>query len=147
MIIRLARAHAPMFLVPTYLSQSHIHGTGVYTPQPIKKGTVLWEFHEGVDWHIAPEDLAQFPEPYQSRFRMYCFRVPEGHYVFCGDNAKFMNHSDTPNCDDPAGAYTVANRDIETGEELTSDYRTFDLDSAEQDGALYDADGNGFAHS
>jgi SET domain-containing protein len=128
-----------MFIIPTYLSNSPIHGVGVFTPEPIAKGTLLWEFDPSVDWRITPDELERFPEPYQSRFRMYCYLLPEGIYVFCGDNAKFMNHSTDPNCDDPEGYYTIANRDIEAGEELTSDYTTFDLESAEKGaGALYE---------
>jgi SET domain-containing protein len=128
-----------MFTIPTYLSQSPIHGIGVFTPEPIAEGTLLWEFDEGVDWKITQDELARFPEPYQSRFRMYCYLLPEGIYVFCGDNAKFMNHSNAPNCDDPEGRYTIANRAIEAGEELTSDYTTFDLESAEKGaGSLYE---------
>lgn len=128
-----------MFIIPTYLSKSPIHGVGVFTPEPIKKGTLLWEFEPSVDWKITPEELERFPEPYQSRFRMYCYLLPEGVYVFCGDNAKYMNHSTDPNCDDPEGRYTVANRDIAAGEELTSDYTTFDLESAEKGAdVLYD---------
>jgi hypothetical protein len=50
--------------------------------------------------------------------------------VLCGDNAKFMNHSFEPNCDDVDGPYTVTKRDIATDEELTCDYRLFDLESA-----------------
>jgi SET domain-containing protein len=129
-----------MFLVPTYLSQSSIHGVGVFTPEPIAEGTLLWEFNPSIDWKLTPEELAQFPEPYQSRFRMYCYLSPEGVYVFCGDNAKYMNHSLTPNCDDPEGRYTIANRDIEAGEELTSNYLTFDLESAEKGATLYEED-------
>ena len=128
-----------MFTIPTYLSESAIHGVGVFTPEPIAKGTLLWEFAPSIDWKITPEEMQRFPEPYQSRFRMYCYLSPEGIYVFCGDNAKFMNHSTDPNCDDPEGRYTVANRDIEAGEELTSDYTTFDLESADKGAdALYE---------
>jgi SET domain-containing protein len=128
-----------MFIIPTYLSQSAIHGVGVFTPEPIAKGTLLWTFDPSVDWKITPEEMKCFPEPYQSRFRMYCYLSPEGIYVFCGDNAKFMNHSTDPNCDDPEGRYTIANRDIAAGEELTSDYTTFDLESAEKGAdALYE---------
>ncbi len=46
-----------------------------------------------------------------------------------------MNHSDEPNCDDPDGPRTVTNRDIEPGEELTCDYRSFDVDWARAGGA------------
>ena len=121
-----------MFLVPTYLADSAIHGVGVFAAEPIPAGTRIWEFTDGVDWRLTPEELASFPEPYQSRLRMWCYLGDDGYYVLCGDNGKFMNHSDTPNCDDPEGRYTVTNRAIEAGEELTCDYRTFDRESAEK---------------
>ena len=41
-----------------------------------------------------------------------------------------MNHSFQPNCDD-RGPDTVAAHDIEAGEELTCDYRSFDMKSKE----------------
>lgn len=119
-----------MFLIPTYLSESSIHGIGVFAATPIPAGTRIWEFHEGVDWKITPEEMDRFPEPYRSRLRTYCYLGDDGLYVFCGDNGKFMNHSETPNCDDPEGRYTITNRDIAAGEELTCDYRTFDRESA-----------------
>ena len=126
-----------MFLIPTYLSESPIHGIGVFTPQPIVKGTVLWRFDPTIDWKIAPEDMAAFPEPYRSRLHAYSYRDKEGTYVLCGDNARFMNHSDDPNCDDSGLIFTVALRDIVAGEELTCDYRSFDTESAAIAGALY----------
>lgn len=117
-----------MFRVPTYLARSSIHGVGVYTPFPITRGTVLWDYDEGVDWRLTPEELAAFPEPYQERLRHYCYRDESGIYVLCGDNARYMNHSFEPNCDD-RGEHTVALRDIAAFEELTCDYRDFDAES------------------
>lgn len=126
-----------MFLIPTYLAPSPIAGTGVFAAAPIPANTVIWEFTEGVDWALPPNDLAAFPEPYQDHLRRWCFLNADGVYVLCGDSAKFMNHADAPNCDDPEwGAYTVTNRDVEAGEELTCDYRTFDRESAEQGDAF-----------
>jgi SET domain-containing protein len=52
-----------------------------------------------------------------------------GKFVLCGDDARFFNHAETPNCHDypdDDGGTTVAARDIEPGEELTSDYASFD---------------------
>ena len=126
-----------MFRIPTYLGESAIHGLGVFTPQPIPAGTVIWAFDAAADWKIAPEDLERFPEPYQSRLRVYCYLDSDGFYVLCGDNARFMNHSEHPNCDDPGGLYTITNRDIAAGEELTCDYRNFDAEAAAKVGALY----------
>ena len=121
-----------MFLIPTYLAPSAIHGTGVFAARPVAAGTRIWEFTPGVDWEITPDDLARFPEPYQSQLRAWCYLDGDGLYVFCGDNGKFMNHSERPNCDDPPDRTTVVNRDVAEGEELTCDYRTFDRETAEK---------------
>jgi uncharacterized protein len=131
-----------MFLVPTYLAESSIHGLGVFASEPIPAGTRIWEFDGRVDWRMTPEELAAFPEPYQSRLRAWCYLEAEGTYVLCGDNAKFMNHAEGPNCDDPEGKYTVTNRAIAAGEELTCDYRAFDRESAEK-GLAYTLAPNG----
>jgi len=118
-----------MLLVPTYLAESRIHGIGVFTPNPLPAGTCIWRFDPRVDWKLTAEELASFPEPFQSRFRSWSYLNGDGRYVLCGDNARFMNHADVPNCDDPEGLLTVTNRVIAAGEELTSDYRTFDQET------------------
>ncbi|HSR42076.1 MAG TPA: SET domain-containing protein [Longimicrobiales bacterium] len=117
-----------MLKVPTFLAPSPIHGVGVHAGVPISAGTVIWEFDSPVDLEIPREDMAAIPEPYQSRFRHFSYLDESGVYVLCGDNARFMNHSFEPNCDD-TGATTVAARDIAAGEELTCDYRSFDAES------------------
>lgn len=118
-----------MFRVPTYVAPSPIAGVGVFTSVSIPSGTLVWDFTEGVDLRLDPAVVAAVPEPLGSRIRMYCYEEPEGTLVLCGDNAKFMNHSFEPNCDD-RGLYTVALRDIAVDEELTCDYRAFDAESA-----------------
>jgi hypothetical protein len=118
-----------MFLVPTYVAKSRTHGVGVFTPHPITAGTLLWEFTPDVDLRIEPSVIEAVPEPLQSKLVTYCYREPDGTYVLCGDNAKFMNHDFDPNCDDIEGPYTIAKRDIGADEELTCDYRLFDLDA------------------
>lgn len=117
-----------MFKVPTYLAPSPIHGIGVYTAVPISAGTVLWTYDPPVDQEIPPDEMASIPEPYQTRLRHFSYLDESGVYVLCGDNARFMNHSSEPNCDD-TGSATIAARDIEPDEELTCDYRTFDVES------------------
>lgn len=118
-----------MFGVPTFLAASPVHGVGVFAGQDIRAGTVIWEFTPGIDWRMPESAFDTFPEPYRSMLRPYCYEESEGVLVLCGDNARFMNHSFSPNCDDE-GAQTTARRDIRAGEELTCDYRSFDLESA-----------------
>jgi uncharacterized protein len=120
-----------MLRVPTYVAPSPIAGMGVFAAKDIEAGTVVWSFEEGVDWRIHPEEFEAFPEPYRTRFRHYVYLEDTGFYVLCGDNTRFMNHSDMPNCEEPPGAFTIASRLIKAGEELTCDYRIFDRESRE----------------
>jgi len=138
-----------MLCVPTYVAPSPIAGVGLFAATDLPAGTVIWEFTEGVDWRISPAEFAAFPEPYRSRLRHYVYEDDSGVFVLCGDNGKFMNHHDTPNCDDPEGAYTVTNRFVRAGEELTCDYRSFDRESRIKGMSFYQADGsgNGVAHT
>lgn len=49
--------------------------------------------------------------------------LPEaGIFLLSADGDFFINHSDDPNIEDH-GAYSVARKDIQVGEELTMDYR------------------------
>ena len=132
-----------MFLVPTHVGPSTIHGLGAFASAPIPAGTAIWRFDPAVDWRIPAADLERFPEPYQSWFRAYCYLAEDGVYVYCGDNAKYMNHSPSPNCDDSGMLGTVTLREIAAGEELTCDYRAFDAESARvpEAATLYDPSG------
>jgi SET domain-containing protein len=118
-----------MLRVPTYVAQSPIAGVGLFAATDLPEDHVIWEYREGVDWRISPSELILFPEPFQTRLRHYLYQEETGLYVLCGDNAKYMNHSDQPNCDDTGGEYTVTCRAIKAGEELTCDYRLFDEES------------------
>ncbi len=118
-----------MLRVPTYVAPSPIAGVGLFAATELPEGFVVWEFVEGVDWRIPSAELALFPEPFQSRLRHYLYQEESGLYVLCGDNAKYMNHSDEPNCDDSGGKYTVTCRRIAAGQELTCDYRLFDFEA------------------
>lgn len=119
-----------MFLVPTVVAPSAIHGFGVFTPQPLAAGTLIWEFQSGVDLRLTSSDLRSLPPDVAHVLRSYCYREPSGLYVLCGDAAKFMNHSDDPSCED-SEEVTLVRRDLKAGDELTCDYRSFDQDTVE----------------
>jgi hypothetical protein len=102
---------------------------GLFAATDLPANFVIWEYVDGVDWRLTPTELSRFPEPFQSKLRHYLYQEDSGLYVLCGDNAKYMNHSDDPNCDDTGGEFTVSNRAIAVGEELTCDYRLFDLEA------------------
>jgi SET domain-containing protein len=118
-----------MFLVRTKLMMSDIHGLGVFAAEFIPKGTRVWEYREGFDHRVSAEFVGELPEPAQSTLRHYS-ALWGGGYVISADDARFLNHSDTPNLQTFAAPdVDVALRDIQAGEELLEDYREFDESS------------------
>ncbi len=121
-----------MLLVKTLLSPSEIHGIGLFAGERIPAGTVVWRFDPAIDLVLADDALERLSGP--AREQMLKYSYVDRHLkrrILCGDDARFFNHSDDPNCldfPDDTGGTTVAKRDIEVGEELTSDYASFDLD-------------------
>ena len=120
-----------MLLVPTTLKESAIHGIGLFAAQPIKKGTVIWRLDRPIDQFLEDADLERLSEPARQMMFKYSYLDPVlKKRVLCGDDARYMNHSESPNCDDRMdanGGVTVAARDIAAGEELTCDYAKIDL--------------------
>lgn len=120
-----------MLLVRTSLKQSAIHGIGLFAAEPLKKGTVIWKLQPPLDQFLNDEDLARLSEHAREMMFKYSYLDPVlKKRVLCGDDARFMNHSDSPNCDDlmdEEGGVTVTARDVAVGEELTCDYAKIDL--------------------
>ena len=123
-----------MLLVKTKIGPSIINGTGIFADQFIKKGTIVWKFQPNFDLKIDTEELHKLSEPAKEQFLKYTYLDPDSRkYILCFDDARFFNHSDTPNCvdgtspDDEEGL-SIADKNIEKGEELTCNYKTFDAD-------------------
>lgn len=121
-----------MLAVKTILAPSAIEGLGLFAGQHIPKGTIVWRFVPRVDALLDEAEIGKLPEVTQDICRRYAYYDQTNNkYVLCGDDARFENHSEDPNT---AGVYPegepfgidVATRDIEVGEEITCDYRSFD---------------------
>lgn len=121
-----------MLLVETYLSQSPRHGIGLYASKRIPKGTKIWEFTPGFDLELSVQDLAILSKPCLKRVLEYAyFNASKARYILCSDDARFINHSETPNTTDVgfgglSEGETFAAVDIPPYEEITSDYRSFE---------------------
>ncbi len=129
-----------MLLVKTKIGPSKIHGIGIFADELIPKGTRIWQYHEGIDSRFDEAFLATLPEIEQRQMLNYAYKNPRtGLYVLCGDDARFFNHSDTPNTEDvefdggvvEGEGITIAAKDIQPGEEIVSDYRSFDASARE----------------
>jgi SET domain-containing protein len=124
-----------MLLVKTRLDKSKIEGIGLFADEFIPKGTTVWELNDLIDLSLSETSLKELSPPAREQILKYSYLDKRNHrYVLCGDDARFFNHSDTPNCIDemngPNGGRTVSLRDIEPGEELTCDYSVFDDEHA-----------------
>ena len=123
-----------MLLVKAILAPSDIEGLGLFAGQHIPKGTIVWKFVAGVDAVFDIAEIEALPEITQDICRRYAYLDQNSKkYVLCGDDARFENHSENTNTTgyypegEPFGA-DVATRDIQIGEEITCDYRSFESD-------------------
>ena len=129
---------AGMLLVKTRIGPSTIEGTGLFADEVIPAGTRTWEFMPGYDVRFTRREIDALPETPRNELLRYVYHNERsGQFVYCLDNARFMNHSLCPNTQsiyppDGSEGYDIAIRDIEMGEELTCDYREFDAGIAEK---------------
>lgn len=120
-----------MLCVKTRLGESRIEGVGLFAAEPIAKGTVVWRYDPRFDLSLDLRDIPDSDAITREWVMRYGYQqTDEPVYIICGDNARFMNHSDEPNCDDN-GDLTIATADIAAGEEITCDYARFDKRFAE----------------
>src|SRR4051794_15601521 len=90
-----------MLLVSTTVRPSAVHGRDLFAEEFIPNGTVIWRFDAVVDRRYDESHLGTLPEDEQVRLRTYCYLNPRTRlYVYCGDNARYINHSDQPNTRD-----------------------------------------------
>ncbi|MBX3529266.1 MAG: SET domain-containing protein-lysine N-methyltransferase [Rhizobiaceae bacterium] len=116
-----------MFLVNVYLDRSPLEGIGVFAKHAIAKGTLVWQFDGRFDRLIPNEVWESTTGPVKDYLDRYSYpsRQNPGHIVFEADDARYMNHADSPNCDIADEKAVYALRDIAAREELTCDYNHF----------------------
>jgi uncharacterized protein len=127
-----------MLLVKTKVGPSKVHGLGLFADQFIPKGTRIWEFNERVDHRFDESRLVGLSKAERKELLKHTYINPKtGLYVFCGDDGRYTNHSDNPNTEDVGydegivngEGVTIAARDIHPGEEIFTDYKSFDADA------------------
>jgi len=109
------------------LASDHV-GYGVFASTRIPRGTITWTL-DALDRVLSPDEVRAFGEAYADRIRRYTWLRASGDRILCWDFARFVNHSCDPNTAS-AGAcdFDVALRDIEEGEEITTDYSILNLE-------------------
>jgi len=125
-----------MFVIRAKLAASPIHGLGTFAEEPIRKGQLIWIFDPRFDLVLSESEIRDLPDV----VREYCLvhsysesREGKEFFILSVDDSKYMNHSDSPNAietKDKLG--NIAAADILVGEEITCDYRAFDLRADEK---------------
>ena len=121
-----------MLLVDTFIAPSEIDGVGLFTKEDIKKGQVVWTFNKIFDKRITDYDKKELPDHIQRFIERSGFLDKSGWWVLDGGNDLLVNHSNDPNLiesgDNPdISEDLIATRDIKAGEELTENYREWDV--------------------
>lgn len=101
-------------------------GYGIFATKFIPQGTLTW-VKDKLDRVFTPEEVSNLDPANFDNLMKYTYRDRVGHYFFCWDLTRFVNHSYEPNSMLTAMGYEVAIRDIQTGEEITNDYGSFNI--------------------
>jgi len=112
-------------------------GSGLYTDEAIKKGTILFSHDDWVEdekegWvTLTAAEMQSLTGEKRSLFLRYCYDLDFDKTIGTFDwncarhIANYMNHSCDPNMVYDSRDNIIARRDIAPGEELTVDYGTF----------------------
>jgi len=101
-------------------------GLGVVATERLPMGSITW-VQDPLDQVLAPEVVAGLGPALRDAVSKYAFVDRDRCYVLCWDIGRYMNHSCEANTFSPGLDFDIAVRDIEVGEQLTSDYASFNL--------------------
>lgn len=117
-----------MLVVRTVIDESQIAGLGLFAAHPILAGEIILLHGEDdpLIESFSAEEIEALDENSDLRkfFAIYAWKE-KGKYWLSLDNDKFTNHSPTPNTVVKEDGNVYAIKDIEPGEEITSDYSQF----------------------
>lgn len=106
-------------------------GYGVFATAFLPKGTITWVL-DPLDQRLDAASVERLGRPYADLIDKYTYVDRKGTHILCWDFARFMNHSCIANTMSAGLDFELALRDIQPGEEVTSDYAALNLDSAFQ---------------
>ncbi len=96
-------------------------GYGVYANKNIPKGTIIYVKDE-LDIELNPQKFSLLNPKLQEHMLTYAYLNNNGNLVLSWDNAKYVNHSCSPNTMLTAYGFDIVVRDIKEGEEITCEY-------------------------
>jgi uncharacterized protein len=121
-----------MLTIKASVKQSKVEGIGLFADEKIPKGTITWKFNPRFDLVFSEAEVEKMSQQQKDFLDKYAFMsIRQGKWVLPSDDSRFTNHSINNNIDTvdlPGEIETagMANRDIEVGDEILVNYRTFD---------------------
>ena len=124
-----------MFLVPTEVRVSTIQGRGTFAGRKILQGEVVWVYQPDHDRAMSVAQYQALDDAGRTELDKIAYLSAESNlYIYppADDPALYVNHSDHHNLTSVTDhnispePHFVANRDIDSGEELTNNYAEFD---------------------
>lgn len=106
---------------------SEIIGFGVVATAPLPRGTITW-VKDPLDIALARAQVTALPALTRPNFDRFSYAEADDTYVLCWDHGRYMNHACDPSCLGAGYDFDVAVRDLEPGDELTTDYGSLNLD-------------------
>lgn len=105
-----------------------VSGVGIVATKLIPKGTITW-CRDDLDIALSARELRKLPDAMHSSFLKHAYLSESGTYILNWDDGRYQNHScDPTSCLLPGLDCEIALRDIAVGEQITSDYATYNLD-------------------
>lgn len=105
----------------TVQAVSDIIGSGVFATAFLPKGTIM-VVRDQWDLVFSQNQWAELPAPVRNSMETWAYHDKEGNLVLSWDHAKYMNHSCHSNTMMTAAGFEIAVRDIQAGEEITTEY-------------------------
>ena len=102
-------------------------GYGVFATAPIPAGTITWVL-DPLDTLLSASLLDELDPAMAEIVVKYTWRWPDGRRVLAWDFCRFMNHSCVPTCVSADRDFELAVTDIQSGEQLTNDYATLNIE-------------------
>lgn len=110
-----------MLFVKTEVRPSEIHGLGLFAAEHIKAGTFVEAWDPSFDCEFSLEEYCDLPDSAREFLDHFGWHAAGGTLRICMDNAKYINHSSSPNIALGNGEIRAL-RDIAAGEEILKDY-------------------------
>lgn len=122
-----------MLTIKTILKTSKVQGFGLFADEDISKGTITWKFDPRFDIVFSPKEVKKMSKNQHDLIRQYAYLSKiSGNYIYSIDDSRFTNHSSLKNNIDlidkssDSKSYSIANRNIQKGEEILVNYRELD---------------------